>query len=180
MVPRLTIRASGTLLTVPIVDSAPSAHKPHASVQRSAGSDTRRPAGPGRWIFVLGPRWVRAATLVYGHRRSPTVTSREEYLQVGWTPAQPARTSSGSGSACGPRGHPLWHPSTPPAGITGEVLRFGLPLRRVRADGGRWCRPAGGLGRTGREHQGRRLVSGPCRWWVPAWDGLGRSRTGHG
>src|SRR5512132_2448198 len=152
-----------------------------APVQRAArGATPRRPAGTGRWIFVLGPRMVRAATVVDGRRRSATVTSGEEYPQVGWTSAQPASTTPGSGSDCGPGGHPLWHPSTLPTGITGGVLRFGLPVRRVRADGCRWYPPAGGLGRTGREHQGRTLVSGPRRWWAPAWDGLGRSRTGHG
>jgi hypothetical protein len=66
-------------------------------------------------------------------------------------------------------------------GLPCDALPVGLPVRRVRADGRRrWYPPAGGLGRTGRAHQGRTLAPGPRRWWAPAWDGLGRSRTGHG
>jgi hypothetical protein len=161
-----------------IVDSAASAHKPQASVQRRERHPlVQRARGGGsscsvRAWSVLGP-WRSGIT---GARM---VTSGETEPQVGRPPGQAPRATPAARSDCGLGGHPLWQPSTP-AGITCEVLRFGRPVRRVRAGGCRWYRPAGGLGRTGREHQGRTLVSGLRRWWAPAWDGLGRSRTGHG
>ena len=129
----------------------------------------------------LGPRWVRVTTVAHGHHWSPTVANGSEKPEVVGPLAHATAMLQAGDSDCGPEGHPLWHPWTLPAGITCDVLPFGLPVRWVKADGHRrWYRPTGGLGRTGRGHHGRTLVSGLRQWWALAWDGLGRSRTGHG
>jgi hypothetical protein len=70
-----------------------------AAEDRSAAG-IRNQTGPD-----LGPCWVRDAPAPQGHERSPTVTNGKEEPQVGWSPAQPARTMPGSGSDCGPEGH---------------------------------------------------------------------------
>ena len=41
-------------------------------------------SGHGRWIFALGPCWVRAAAVAHGRQRSPTVQTnrRSSILQL--------------------------------------------------------------------------------------------------
>jgi hypothetical protein len=160
----------GSALPCPAGRSVPDRRRTGAPKASATGRDR-----------TLGPCWVRGAAGSQGHGWSPAVTSGETEPQVGRPPGQAPRATPAARSDCGLGGHLLWHPSTLPTGSTCEVLWFGRPVRRVRADGRRrWDRPAGGLGRTGREHPGRTLAPGPRRWWAPAWDGLGTSRTGHG
>jgi hypothetical protein len=42
-------------------------------------SDTR---GHSRWIFALGPCWVRATVVAHGRQRSPAVTDGSDKPQV--------------------------------------------------------------------------------------------------
>ena len=72
------------------------------SVPGRGGPERRRrprPDGTGP-RSVLGP----LRTGPQGHERSPTVINGQEEPQVGWSAAQPARTTAGSGSDCGPEG----------------------------------------------------------------------------
>jgi hypothetical protein len=50
----------------------------------------------------LGPRWVRAATVHYGHRWSPTVAHGAEKPQVTSRPAHAVGTMQTGDSGCGP------------------------------------------------------------------------------
>jgi hypothetical protein len=63
-----------------IVDSAPPARKP----QPPCSAAERHPSdsGHGRWIFVLGPRWVRAPAVANGRQRSLAVINGSDEPQV--------------------------------------------------------------------------------------------------
>jgi hypothetical protein len=68
---------------------------------------TPRPTGNERVITggpLLGPRWVRAATVPHGHQRSPTVVKGSEESQVAGRPAQVAGMMQAGDSDCGPEG----------------------------------------------------------------------------
>jgi hypothetical protein len=90
--------------------------------------------------LVPGPRWVRAATVHYGHRRSPTVAQGPEESQVAGLPAQTAGRMRAGDSDCGPEGHRtmrtvLMHrrsgPSTVNVAASPSAVRLGpeLPLK---------------------------------------------------
>jgi hypothetical protein len=81
------------------------------SVPGRGGPERRRrprPDGTGP-RSVLGP----LRTGPQGHERSPTVINGQEEPQVGWSAAQPARTTAGSGSDCGPEGRGFESPRPP-------------------------------------------------------------------
>jgi hypothetical protein len=53
---------------------------------------------------LLGPRWVRVATVEHGQQRSPTVANGSEEPQVAGPAAQAAGMMQVSDSDCGPEG----------------------------------------------------------------------------
>jgi hypothetical protein len=53
----------------------------------------------------FGPRWVRAATVEYGHQRSPAVTDGAEEPQVVGSPGHADGIMQVGVSDCGPEGH---------------------------------------------------------------------------
>jgi hypothetical protein len=60
------------------------AHPLLASARPPCSAAERHPSHSGhdRWIFALGPRWVRATAVADGHQRSPAVTDGPEEPQV--------------------------------------------------------------------------------------------------
>jgi hypothetical protein len=95
----------------------------------------RRRRGPGsrrrprtRRDRSLGPRWVRAATVHYGHRRSPAVANGSEESQVVGPAAQAAGRMQAGDSDCGSEGRGCWIAVTPgpdPDGLAGKHLGMG-------------------------------------------------------
>jgi hypothetical protein len=61
--------------------------------------------------LLLGPRWVRAATVPHGQQRSPTVANGSEEPQVIAPPAQAAGMMQAADSDCGPEGRGVRGPS---------------------------------------------------------------------
>jgi hypothetical protein len=73
----------------------------------------------------LDPRWVRAATVHYGHPRSPTATNGSQESQAADRPAQAAgRMQMGQvgDSDCGPEG-PEFESLGPPTPVLVRVER---------------------------------------------------------
>ena len=62
---------------------------------------------------AVGPRWVRATTVHYGHQRSPAVIDGPEKLQVACPPGQAAGMMRTSDSDCGPEGRGFESPRPP-------------------------------------------------------------------
>ena len=65
-------------------------------------------------VAALGPRWVPAATVEHGQKRSPTVIDGSEELQVVGSPVHTAGTMRTAHSDCGPEGRGsslLGHPT---------------------------------------------------------------------
>jgi hypothetical protein len=64
-------------------------------------------------IFALGPCWVRVATVLHGHERSPTVAHGSEEPQVAGLSAQAAGITQTRDSDCGPEGRGFESPRSP-------------------------------------------------------------------
>jgi hypothetical protein len=82
---------------------------------------------------VLGPCWVRAATVAPGHQRSPAVAYGSEEPQVAGPLGRAAGMMRPRDSDCGPDGQEATQPSRrrPPAPMNGNTPAV------VQDDGGR-------------------------------------------
>jgi hypothetical protein len=85
------------------------AHPRLASPTPPGSAAERHPSdrGHGRWIFVLGPRWVRAPAVAHGPQRSLAVSNGSDEPQVIGPSAHAAESMRAGDSDCGPEGRRL-------------------------------------------------------------------------